>query len=645
MKIVMVNWRDLAHPQAGGSEVLADRLLRELTSRGHQVALVCGGPVDARPYQVHEAGGTFSQYLGVPFVHARHYRDADVVIDVENGLPFFSPLWRRGPSLCLVHHVHTDQWRSRFPAPIAAGASAVERHLMPAVYRHNLFVAVSPSTARSLVEIGVSPGRIRVIESGVDLPEGKLAEKTSEPLFLSLGRLVPHKRLHLLLAAWKHVQPHVGGRFVMVGDGPEFAALRAQAESVPGAHVIGRISEEDKARLLAQSWFLVHAAHHEGWGMSILEAAASGTPCLAADVPGVRDAIVRNQTGVLVDASGPRLELDLAHEWIALARNESLREAMGTSARSHAARYSWERTVSTWIRLLTEAVDTFHHRRRSTGIPLGPVERGAIATSGHQETRCPGKGLENSTGPAPRSGNGIRRSLTLFQAFRRQFEDPDHFYTLLGDDTAEIVDRYHRLAGTSVLDVGGGPGYFAEAFRRRGAKSVFVEPFWDEMTAPGRALGYGVIGDGLALPVGDDTFDVVHSSNVIEHVDRPAILFHELVRAANPGGTIFLAFTNWLSPFGGHETSPWHYLGGERAARRYERRTGYPPKNRFGTSLFPLSIKTVLSLARDHAGVDVIDVFPRYYPQWTRRAVDVPGLREFVTWNLALVLRRQEESD
>ena len=193
---------------------------------------------------------------------------------------------------------------------------------------------------------------------------------------------------------------------------------------------------------------------------------------------------------------------------------------------------------------------------------------------------------------------GFRRSARLFRGFRGQYDDPDGFYTLLADDTVALVERYESVPGRSVIDVGGGSGYFAKAFRQAGATSFFVEPFWDALTHSGRSLGYGIIGDGTEMPFADRTFDISHSSNVIEHVSNPKGFFAELVRVVRPGGLIFLAFTNWFSPFGGHETSPWHYFGGEWAALRYERKLGYPPKNRYGTSLYRLDISEVVTWAK-----------------------------------------------
>jgi hypothetical protein len=115
----------------------------------------------------------------------------------------------------------------------------------------------------------------------------------------------------------------------------------------------------------------------------------------------------------------------------------------------------------------------------------------------------------------------------------------------------------------------------------------------------------------------------------------------EMVRVTRPGGIVYLSFTNWLSPWGGHETSPWHYLGGDRAARRYHRRHGTPPKNRFGETLHPVSIAAALTWAKHRPDVTLIDALPRYYPDWSKPLVAIPALREIATWNLVLILRKR----
>jgi glycosyltransferase involved in cell wall biosynthesis len=358
VRVVVVSWRDLANPLAGGAEVLVDRLLSGLASRGHDVALVCGGPVGDRDYPVIPAGGTFSQYVRAPVACATRFHAADVVVDVENGLPYFSPLWRRRPSVCLVHHLHTDQWRDRFPRPLAAAGRVIESRVMPAVYRSSTFVAVSASTAASLRQIGVADGRIQIVESGVDLPLGKPAAKSKEPLFLSLSRLVPHKRIDLIVRAWERVAREVPGRLVIAGDGPESTALRRLAATVPRVHVAGRVPETEKERLLGEAWALVSAAHHEGWGMSVMEAAAHGTPTLALDAPGIRDSIVDDITGILVPASEVDAPAALARAWMRLASEPERVARLGAAAREWAARFTWDRTIDRWLLVLQEAASS-----------------------------------------------------------------------------------------------------------------------------------------------------------------------------------------------------------------------------------------------------------------------------------------------
>src|SRR5579863_1041962 len=201
MDIAFMSWRDLANPRAGGSEVLIDRLAVRLQAMGHRVTHLCGGPIGDRPYPVIEMGGTYSQYLRAPFTHHRWARHADLLVDTENGIPFFSPLWRRGPVLAMVYHVHRDQWAQHFPAPVAAAGRFAESTVMPRVYRRVPFVALSESTATDLGALGVDRSRIDVLEVGVDPPTVTVDAKAAEPTFVCFGRLVPHKRVDLALRA------------------------------------------------------------------------------------------------------------------------------------------------------------------------------------------------------------------------------------------------------------------------------------------------------------------------------------------------------------------------------------------------------------------------------------------------------------
>jgi SAM-dependent methyltransferase len=239
---------------------------------------------------------------------------------------------------------------------------------------------------------------------------------------------------------------------------------------------------------------------------------------------------------------------------------------------------------------------------------------------------------------------GVKRSYELFQAFRHEGTDPATFYSLLADDTVRDVAEYCQVVGARVLDVGGASGYVADVFREIGSKTVTAEYDFSQMVEHGRRLVNGVAADGCELPFATGSMDISYSSNVLEHVVSPQRMLSEMIRVVAPGGVVYLTFTNWLSPWGGHETSPWHYRGGEWAARRYRRVHGVEPKNRYGKDLFRLGVGQVLRWCQTRSDVTVVDAFPRYYPRWTRPLVRIPGLRELLTWNLVVVMRRTDSA-
>ena len=236
----------------------------------------------------------------------------------------------------------------------------------------------------------------------------------------------------------------------------------------------------------------------------------------------------------------------------------------------------------------------------------------------------------------------VARSVRLFRAFRTEQAEPAAYYARLARDTSRQLSQYQDLNGRLVVDVGGGPGFFVREFREAGALALCLDTDTGELAAMGHPGHGSAVGSALRLPLASGVADVCFSSNVLEHVADWRAMLAEMVRVTRPGGIVFVAFTNGLSPWGGHETSPWHYLGGERAARRYQRRHGKPPKNRYGRSLYPVSVADALDWARAAPEVVLVDAVPRYLPDWTRPLLRVPVMREFLTWNLLLVLQVKE---
>ena len=231
--------------------------------------------------------------------------------------------------------------------------------------------------------------------------------------------------------------------------------------------------------------------------------------------------------------------------------------------------------------------------------------------------------------------------MRLFRDFRVEQSDPARFYTSLAEDSVEQLGRYADLDGAVVLDVGGGPGYFRDAFRAAGSTYYALDADVGELSGLGEIGAGTVIGSGMQLPFADGAVDVCYSSNVLEHVPDPWRMAEEMVRVTRPGGIVFLSYTVWFGPWGGHETSPWHFLGGGLARRRYRRKHGHEPKNRYGESLFPVTVASGLRWAARQSSADVIATIPRYNPWWSHWLLRVPVVREVVTWNLVVVLRKR----
>lgn len=260
---------------------------------------------------------------------------------------------------------------------------------------------------------------------------------------------------------------------------------------------------------------------------------------------------------------------------------------------------------------------------------------GHVMSSRPLQQRAAGPAL--STLPPPGT---LARSVRLLRLFRLEQTQPDVFYSSLAEDAVNQVARYTDIAGQTVLDIGGGAGHFTAAFRARGANCYLFEPDRAELLSRGEVPAGAILANGYWLPAADGTADICFSSNVLEHVADPVGLLEEMIRATRPGGLIYLSFTNWYSPWGGHEMSPWHLLGARFADRRYRRRYGRPPKHVVGENLFRHHVGPTLRLLRARRDVALVEALPRYYPWWCKAVVRIPLVRELATWNLLLILRR-----
>jgi glycosyltransferase involved in cell wall biosynthesis len=356
VNILLVNWQDLEHPQAGGAEIHLFEIFGRLAGRGHRIRLVCcgwpGGPERARvqDIEIHRTGDRTSFALKGRGAVRRALAEEppDILVEDVNKLPLFTARLTTLPSYVIVPHLFGTTAFEEVSWLRAAIVWLAERAI-PRAYRRSAFHAISESTRDDLVERGIPASRIRVIHPGVDLqtycPRPGL-DRTPDPSFLYVGRLQRYKGVEtaiLALAIARRTRPDL--RLDIAGTGNDRSRLEAVARSAGVADAVrfhGFVTQDDKLRLLRTSWANVFPSVKEGWGMTVIEAAACGTPSLAADSPGLRDSVRHARTGYLVPHGDSG---ELARRMLELADNPSLVDALGREARRFAEALTWDRAA------------------------------------------------------------------------------------------------------------------------------------------------------------------------------------------------------------------------------------------------------------------------------------------------------------
>jgi len=388
--VVFLNWRDQAHPQAGGAELFCQSIAERFAAAGARVTLLTSRPAaqegmaalpaeSVRGVEVRRGGGTFGVYPAVlarlaSLGRAGHHVDA--VVDCQNGIPFFSPMVLAGrtPIVQVLHHVHQKQFPLYFPAPVARVGQVLEAPGSRLVYRRRPVVVVSPSTRAEARTVLGLPGPRYLVPNGVtstvpampgaDADAGIATDggPAVTPTIVCVGRLVPHKRLHLLLDALPALAAaHPGLSVHIVGDGPDRDRLHAHAASLGLGETggvlrwHGYVDAAVRDRLLSSAWLTVNPSHGEGWGLSVLEAAALGVPAVAYRVPGLRDAVRDGTTGWLVEDGvplGPTLDAALRTLSDPLAATR-----VRAAARAWAAGFTWDASAELLARVVSAEID------------------------------------------------------------------------------------------------------------------------------------------------------------------------------------------------------------------------------------------------------------------------------------------------
>ena len=348
-RIKVVAWRDLDDPEAGGSELHAAEVLRRWAHAGLEItqrtSAVAGLPqrTSRDSYTVIRKDGRYRVFLEVFREGVRKARtDYDAVVEIWNGMPFFSPLWFRGPRSVWLHHVHGEMWQMTLPGFLGRVGWFIERRFAPLFYRRSTIATLSTSSEIEIHErLGLR--RTTVIPPGISETFRPGVSKSSVPLVVAVGRLVPVKRFDLLIREFAAAHSSApSARLVIAGEG----YLRSELENlieVLGANeyisLVGRVSDQELLRLYQEAWIVTSASLREGWGMSLTEAAACGTPVVASDIAGHRDAVAQGRSGLLVSDN------DIGATLVRVLHDNELRRELSDGARQFAEELSWDNTA------------------------------------------------------------------------------------------------------------------------------------------------------------------------------------------------------------------------------------------------------------------------------------------------------------
>ncbi|MCB0970974.1 MAG: glycosyltransferase family 4 protein [Acidimicrobiales bacterium] len=373
-RIHVLAWRDLDDVEAGGSEVHAAEVARLWAEAGIDVVMrtsfAQGHPPRATRdgYQVVRKAGRYLVFPRAALSEATHrYGRRDALVEIWNGMPFFSPLWASGPRVVFLHHIHAEMWKMVLPPNLARMGDTLERRIAPRLYRGSRMITLSPSSKAEMLEVGFRDELVDVVPPGVDPRYTPGGERSATPLVVGVGRLVPVKRFDRLIravVAARREAPDL--ELVLVGTGPDRTALEALVAELDATGYIrfaGRVTDDELVATYRSAWAVASSSVREGWGMTLTEAAACGTPAVATRIPGHVDALAEGVSGLLADD-----DADLARDLAAIATDDGLRERLSAGALAHASTFTWGNTATRILEILAdEATGRAGHRPGRAG--------------------------------------------------------------------------------------------------------------------------------------------------------------------------------------------------------------------------------------------------------------------------------------
>ncbi len=358
-RIDVVAWRDFDDAEAGGSELHAHRILSAWAAAGLDVVMTTSTAPGAPPfitredYRVTRRVGRYSIFPRTMISgFLGHLGRGDGLVEIWNGMPFLSPLWSRCPRIVFLHHVHAEMWKMVLPRGMAEVGHLIEHRLAPPLYRKSQVVTLSSSSKAEIVErLRLPAANVTVCPPGVEPHFSPGTVRSDVPLVIAVGRLVPVKRFDLLIEGLVRLKPHVPDlQAVIAGEGydrPMLEALIERSHAGSWISLPGYVDDQQLLDLYRRAWVVASSSLREGWGMTVTEAGACGTPSVVSRISGHKDAVVDGQSGVLFDDVDGMVES--LHEVLG---DDVLRKRLAVGAQEFASQFSWENTARRCLAVL-----------------------------------------------------------------------------------------------------------------------------------------------------------------------------------------------------------------------------------------------------------------------------------------------------
>jgi len=361
MKILIFNWRDIKNPKAGGSEQYFHEIARRWVENGHKVSWISGGWKNCLKKEiingihVKRTGNELSLYLLSPLAYSKLKEKPDVIIDVENGLPFFTPLFSKDRKILHIHHIHKDVWFKEAEGKglkekiIALLGFVIETKFMPLVYKKIKVVSISKSSALEIEREKVGK-IIGIVNPAFSVEKGKI-KRTKFPSILLVNRIKKYKGIETLIRAFQKIseRKEMKNAILYIAGTGDYLEIAKSITRTDRIKFLGKVSDKEKYDLMRKCWIFINPSFKEGWGIVNIEANYFGLPVIGSNVLGIKDSVINGKTGLLFEYGD---EEDLARKMLLLVKNKKMRENFGKNGKKFSRNFSWEKSAEDYLKIL-----------------------------------------------------------------------------------------------------------------------------------------------------------------------------------------------------------------------------------------------------------------------------------------------------